>query len=36
VENIAGDATELISGQPAAKGGTITLEPWGVAVLLIR
>ena len=33
VRNIAGNATELLSGGTVSANGTITLEPWGVAIL---
>ena len=33
VRNIAGDATELLSGASVSMDKTITLEPWGVAIL---
>ena len=32
-KNIAGTATELLSGASIASGETITLKPWGVAIL---
>jgi hypothetical protein len=25
--------TELLSNRPAAKGGTLALDPWGVAIV---
>jgi beta-galactosidase len=33
VRNIAGNATELLSGGTVSANETITLEPWGVAIL---
>ena len=33
VRNIAGNATELLSGASVSMNEAVTLEPWGVAIL---
>ena len=33
VRNIAGDATELLTGLTIPMSQNISLEPWGVAIL---